>query len=394
MVYIRSRGNIRKPVRRRTAARRPIRRRAPVRRRAAPRRSRRSSNMRLLPQQLTPSARFALAQLDPFEPRALGAKIPDTNTFPSIANTDTDIVACNAPGTGGFLVAAAFAPSYNSAVCFSTDVSASALTWPSAYSQSRRNATNVYGAVEAIRPVAHAIRISCPLAPTSTTGFVHIGIAVESLWNTAANTIFEYPTSVNQMAGLAHYKRFTLASLTQSPLTIINKWIDETGFRYDDPRAAYSNFTAATSFTPSSLKYQNSWGVLIVMIDGQTSTTASPLSVEHILHSEAIPKKDAFILGTPAAPSSPGIMSAVSSMVGESDFTHTEATQDSYMNQGVQLLQTGAAAAGERVVEVLEPIARQVGARAGDAALNYAVGAVMGYAGISGVNNQPLRLAG
>jgi len=391
MVYRRSRTNIRKPVRRaarRTSVRRATRR--PVTRRRS------TKTHRCKPcgiRELTPSARFALAQLDPFEPRAVGAKIPDSNTMPSLANVDTDIVAFNAPATTGFLVAAAFAPSYGSAVWTSTDVSASAVAWGSSSNQPRRNRTNVVASLEAIRPVAHAIRISSGLAPTSATGFVHIGISVESRVNTALVTNYEYPTTVNQMAGLAFYKRVTLASLTQSPLTIINKWIDDTGFRYDDPRTEYTTANGSTTPAYSTLQMQQSWGVLIVMIDGQSSTSISPLSVEHILHTEALPKKDAFIIGTPAAPSSPGIMSAVSSMAGDTDFAHTEAQQDTYINTGLGVLQRGAAAAGERVFEVLSPIAEHVGARVGDAAASYAMNAVLGYGGIGGVNNQPMRLA-
>jgi len=389
MVYRRSRTNIRKPIRRRATARRTYKRTS-VRRRPSGRRSMcKPCGIR----ELTPAARFALAQLDPFEPRAVGAKVPDTNTMPSLANCDTDIVAFNAPIAAGNLVAAAYAPGYSSSITASNDVSPFAVTWPSTATASRRNKANVVAAIEAIRPVAHAVRISSGLAPTAATGFVHIGISVESRVNTAVSLNFEYPTSVNQMSGLAFYKRVTLASLTQSPLTVINKWIDETGFRYEDPRSSYD--TAVGGGTPqlTDFKFQQSWGVIIIMVDGQTSTTVSPLSVEHILHTEGLPKKDAFILGTPAAPSSPGIMSAVSSMAGDTDFAHTEAQQDTYVNQGLNVLQRGAAAAGERVFEVLSPIAQHVGARVGDAAATYALNSVMGYGGIGGVNNQPMRLA-
>lgn len=386
MVYRRSRTNIRKPTRRRAAVRRSVRR--PITRRRVTRTHRCKP---CGPRELTPSARFALAQLDPFEPRAVGAKVPDSNTMPSLANCDTDIVPFNAPTQGGYLVGAAFAPAYNSSVLTSTDVGQGNLSWGTAYQYGRRNATNVNAAMEAIRPVAHAIRISSGIAPTQATGFVHIGISVESYNNTAANAFFEYPTTIAQMAGLAFYKRVTLASLTQSPLTIINKWIDDTGFRYSDPRATYVNSAGAPFNT--QLHFQQSWGVIVIIIDGQGSTTISPLSVEHILHTEGLPKKDAFVLGTPAAPSSPGVMSAVSAMAGDTDFSHTEAQQDTYINTGLNILQRGAAVAGNRVVEVLSPIAEHIGARVGDAASNYALNALMGMGGIAGVNNQPMRLA-
>lgn len=42
---------------------------------------------------LTPSAKFAMAQLDPFDPAVAGAKIPDSNTMPSISSSDIDILS-------------------------------------------------------------------------------------------------------------------------------------------------------------------------------------------------------------------------------------------------------------------------------------------------------------
>jgi len=387
MVYRRSKTNIRKPVRRRAAARR-----APVRRRLSRRRPN-ARNPRHVAVSLTPTSRFVLAQMDPFDPKALGAKVPDSNTMPSLANCDTDLNSFPIPISTGNLLACAFAPSYRSSFNTAAQGGVAAVSWPSFYS-SRRNYNNIQNSLEAIRPVAHAVRISSPLAPTSTVGFVHIGLSVESSWNEVAGSDFPYPSTINEMAGLSYYKRVTLASLTQSPLTIINKWIDETGFRYDDPRAIYNQTTSATVLNPQVLKFQNSWAVIIIMVEGQTNTTASCLSVEHILHSEAIPKKDSFILGSAAAPNSPGTMAAVSTMTGESDFSHTEAGQESYIAQTLGAFVDGARNAGENVMsEVVLPVAQHAGRVAGHTAVNMAVGAIVGLGGIAGVNNQPGRLA-
>jgi len=195
MVYRRSKGNIRKPVRRRATARRaPVRRRAPARRRA----SYRNTRTHVAP--LTPTARFALAQMDPFDPKALGCKVPDSNTMPSLSNCDTDLNSFPIPSSSGNLLACAFAPSYRSSFNTAAQGGISAVSWPSFFA-SRRNYSNVANSLEAIRPVAHAVRISSPLAPTSTVGFVHIGLSVESNWNDLAGSDFPYPTSINEMAG-------------------------------------------------------------------------------------------------------------------------------------------------------------------------------------------------
>jgi len=392
MVYRRTKGNIRKA--RRTSRRRSVRKSA-VRRRSVGNR-RRVKNECHCPGELTPTAKFALAQLDPFEPRCLGAKVPDSNTMPSIANSDTDIVAVVNGASAGQLVAYAFNPSYSRAVLAST-AGTSSVGWGGTWSN-RSKFGNVYAACEAIRPVAHAIRMSCPTAPTSTTGFVHVGISVESKYssNNTATTAPEYPTTVSEMSGLAHYKRFTLASLTQSPVTCINKWIDETGFRYSDPRAGSSFVEGAAGSLIGiyqELNFNTSWGTLIVMVEGSAGTSQTVLSVEHTLLSEALPKKDAFILGTQAAPNSPGTMGATSTMVSNIDFAHTEAQQESYVQHGLQAFGEGAQAAGERVWnDVAAPLLQRFGNNVLNAGMMYALNAATGRGGIPGVNSNPARL--
>lgn len=379
---------------RRTVKRKPARRsyggyakRKPVRRAATRRKT--AAKSKVFVQQLTPTARFVISQLDPFEPKSLGAKIPDSNTMPSIANCDTDQVAV--PGsTSATVIAAAFKPQYNSAVFLATP-GIGTVDWLNPTGFTRRNFINVSTSIEAIRPVAHAIRLSCPLAPTTTTGFVHVGLSVESRNVAVANT-YEWPKNVNEMTGLAHYKRFTLASLTQSPITCINKWIDELAFRYEDPRTL-DNLSTTTPVS-GGLQYWSSWATIVVMVEGGPSTTGTLLSVEHILHTEALPKKDAFIMGNPAAPNSPATMSVVSQMQSDQDFAHTEAQQDSYIQRGVDSMTRGAQNAGAYFAEtVVLPVMENVGARVVNTAANMAMNAVFGRGGLPGVNNNPGRLA-
>lgn len=380
MVYRRSKTNIRRPARRRrVAARKRVYKRRTMTRRKAP---------CVCPGELTPTARFALAQLDPFEPRAQGAKVPDSNTIPSIANSDQDQVNLTSSATAGDLNAIAFWPSYTSA-WLRAGPGASAVNWSINSVQARRNLAAIDANVEAIRPVAHAIRISSSTAPTTATGFVHVGLAVESRKTPTAN-VPDLPVSVNEMTGLAHYKRFTLASLTQSPITAINKWIDETAFRYDIPGAIPEYVTG--NLGQSALNFGQSWAAIVVMVEG-AEVSKTILGFEHILHTECIPKRGSFVLGTQAAPNSPGTMSAVSSMQAASDFSHTEAEQESYISQGLQELQRGASVAGAQVWEnVAAPLLQRLGGHAVNTGLRMAVGAVMGRGGLPGINSNPNRL--
>jgi len=390
MVYRRSRVNVR----------RAPKRRAPSRRRPSYSRSRQSSNRRprpskkpcICPGELTASAKFALAQLDPFHPNSLGAKIPDSNTMPSIANCSTDQISCPV-ATTGFLTGFAFRPTYNFGVVFATPASASTVTWGltvSANAQDRRDAASFKDQMEAVRPVAHAVRLVSSLSPTAATGFVHIGLSVESYYNAPSST-WQFPTTVNEMTGLAFYKRITLASLTQSPITAINKWLDDRGFQYQDP----SQVTAMTAGAGNEIisPFGYSWSNIVVLVEGAPATS-SPLSAEHLLLSEALPKKTSIIIGTQAAPNSPGTLSAVSSMAAEQEFTHTEAQQDSYMQQGVSAFTRGASVAGEQVFNnVAIPLLQRVGQLSGTTAARYAMNAITGRGGLPGVNSNPGRLS-
>lgn len=392
MVYVRSRVNVRKPVRRRATVAR--RRRAPVYRRAVSTRRpgrRIQSKPCVCPGELSPSAKFALAQLDPFHPNALGAKVPDSNTMPSIANCSVDQVSAPLAVTG-FMTGFAFRPNYNQAVISATPVSATAVSWGATVTTNatnRRDYTQFLAQMEAVRPVAHAIRIVSQLSPTTATGFVHIGLSIESYYDSTANT-WQFPTTVNEMTGLSYYKRLTLASLTQSPLTIINKWIDENGFAYQDP----TQIATATSGTASEVvkPFGGSWSSIVVLIEG-APVSPSPLSAEHLLLTESLPKKNSILIGTQAAPNSPGTMSAVSTMSGETDFTHTEAGQDSYIQQGLSSLQRGAQVAGERVFQnVAVPLLQRVGNAGASYAMGVAFNALAGRGGLPGVNSNPSRL--
>lgn len=393
MVYRRSRINVRKP---KSRARRTVRRRASYSRprsyrRSAPRT--RSKAPCQCPGDLSASSKWALAQLDPFHPMAAGAKVPDTNTMPSIANSSTDQVSCPL-ATTGFLTGFAFRPSYNSAVISATPASASAVTWGVTFTSNasdRRDYTAFAAQFEAVRPTAHAVRLVSQLSPTSATGFVHIGLSVESQWNSPAGPTWAFPTTVNEMTGLSHYKRVTLASLTQSPLTIINKWIDERGFQYQDP----SQLAALATTQPNEVAnaFGMDWCTIVVLVEGAPSTP-SPLSAEHLLLTEAIPKKNSLLFGTQAAANSPGAMSAVSTMIGSTDFGHTEVQQDSYIQRGLESLQEGAAVAGEQVWNnVAQPLLSKIGGYAVNTAFNAVVAGIMGRGGLPGVNSNPARLS-
>lgn len=379
------------PARRRAYSRR----RAPVRRRRAyvRRRPRYASNRRsvsragrgasrcVCPGDMSDGTKFALAQLDPFDPTVAGAKVPDSNVQPSISTTDIEqvslITSINPVSNNGI----AFRPSYTWGHVNATP--GVPVDWGAAYAANAVNRSKRSGyllAIELTRPVAHAVRLSSPVAPTSASGFVHIGISTETNY---AQSTWQYPRTVAEISGCQFYKRVTLASLTQSPLTVINKWIDDTGFRYSSPQG---NLDVATG---TQFQTDYGWGAIVILLEG-APVGINVLSAEHLLISEGIPQKDGPILGTPAAVSSAPLMDVVSEVVADQPHAHTEAEQDTFLNRGVNAMAAGARRQGEVAFQTIGiPLLQHAGGQA----MSMAQAGFMAALGIGGVNNNPNRLA-
>lgn len=336
-----------------------------------------------------------LAQADPFEPKYFGGKVPDSSTLPSIALpvTYTFEMSTAATSQPNFIHGWAFQPAVYDAVYRATS-GASTLNWTfnAAQFSDAPNATSFGTNFEAFRPVAHGIRLSCPLAPTSTTGFVHIAVATETAFtgtgSASSGTIAQLAPTIQEMSGYAFYRRVTLASLTQSPITLVNKWTDETAFRYTSPFARPGR-SAATDLT-FNIPFQ--YGILLVVVEGASSSTTAgsitPLQAEIALHTECIPSRSSGLIGSTAAAYSPPILTAVSSAVAQTDFSHTEDQQESFVTRFVSEVTN---AMPEGTADTMYSVASNLGRFALRSAMNYGMSA-MGRRGIGGVNNDANRL--
>lgn len=340
--------------------------------------------------QLSPSAKFALAQIEPFDVNCLGAKIPDSNTMPSLANSDCDIVTLQSPGNATHLAGIAFRPSYTWATV--TAASGLNLNWGidwSTYASNRSKRASIIANFELLRTTSHAVRISCPLAPTTVTGFVHIALLNES---TYGETTWTWPTTIAGISGAQFYRRLPLANLTQTPITVVNKWLDDTAFRYSSSSADIGDLPGGTvSAAGSTFQTDFSWATIVVILEGAPINVGA-LSFEHLLLTEGIPKYDAAIVGTQAAPNQPDVLSAVSSMQTESEPFFNAQDQESYYQRSLAALQQGAAAAGEVAFNnVAVPLMQRFAYAGTGAGLSMAMAAA-GIGGIAGVNSNPNRL--
>jgi len=326
--------------------------------------------------ELTSGEKFVLAQGDPFEPKCLGAKIPDSNTQPSIGIPCQELYSQGgAAANNAYCIA--FLPSVTNSIIVPGSIGASAWSWQAAYGNAFdwNKKTDILAACEAVRPVAHGLRISSSIAPTTATGFVHLALAVETNYT---GTTWQFATTTALMAGYSWYKRVTVASLTQAPVTIINKYVDDTAFRYLSP----DSVPGVLGSTGNTFQIPLSWGALLVAVEG--CGTANPLQFEMMLHLEAIPKNTGVIAGSSAAPSNAALLASASGVSANTDFAHTEDQQESYMAQVIDNAQAGMNAAGQSfVTNALAPAAYSLGRSLTNQALS---AGIAGAAGIMGVN--------
>jgi len=374
--------------RRRTYRRQPVRRRRATRSYSNPFRKRRATTRKGYARSVARPrlTKFELAQLNPFDRRVIGVKIPDANTQPSDTYYAEDRIVFTYPATD-LAIAKAFTPSTVANSVSSVNASSSAWTWPTigTYTASAV-ATDAIANFVLQRPVSHGVRLSCPNAPLNVTGFVHIGIYPISDY---LQPDWPLPTSLSQMANLPWYRRFTLSSLTQKSVTVVNKFLDLTAQRYSDPGSDLVGSSSDTQFQTGS-----SWCAIIVAVEGaQVSTNC--LSVENLIHFEAIPKISSTNTGgsSPAANFNVQEMEGVSRMAATTSGVFVEGEEQSIISRGMQALGSGvAAAAGELFDDYILPTARS----AGYAAAYGAAGALYGRynrnrgGGIPGINTPRL----
>jgi len=330
------------PARRRAPARRRVtRRRAPLRRRVRASTARRRAPVRRR-QTSRMLTKYELGQVNPFDNQVAGVKIPDSNTQPSDTARSEDrltiasvaLETCNAT---------AFLPNLQAHAVSAVTAGASSWTWPSSFSGTTvsSNSSNYVSSFQAVRVAAHGIRISSQAAPTTITGFVHVCLYPNS---TFTNTTWTFPTSLAQMSQLPWYRRFTIASLTQRSVTVVNKFIDSSATRYFDPSSDLSAVGSDISF-----QFGGSWCGIIVAFEGAPAST-SLLSVENLVHYETLQKVGASGSQSPAAQYNVSELEDVSRIASGGNAIFMEGEESSQIRQAMSILGRGVSAAAEYVL--------------------------------------------
>lgn len=297
---------------RRTSRRTSVRgsRRTFPRRRTTTRPRRRVSRLRLsrpLPSMPATKklSKYALSQIDPFDDRVLGVKIPDANSVPSSSlclQAEYPITTAALQTLAGNM----YLPDLNHEVVPATYASASTWTWAADYTtgtSADAKAATVKTSYTALRTVAHGVRLSSSLSINAAKGYVHIAVQPIDIYNSSGwNTASQIPKSLTDLANLSWYRRYPISSLTQRSIVITNKFLDDTSQRYHS--AQQGGIGSATSLPQLNNSLQWNWCAIFVFVEG-VDAASTPIDVEVILHNEGIPSPGGLVQATAAEPSDP-----------------------------------------------------------------------------------------
>jgi len=282
---------------------------------------------------------FALAQINPFDPKVRGVRVPDESTAPSspFKLFDTFTIAGATGGTPvineaalslffpnakTFRVGQAAASNSTTSITYGT-------TWGASDTATSKSAA-VIAQYSVARPVSHGIRITSPLAPTTATGYCHVAlITVDTFGASGINpdqlaTDGKLPRTVADMRELPHYRRVTIASLTQEPLTVVNKFLDTTAFRYID--VASSELIGATGGqTQGTFHVPQSWMAIVVMVESHNQAAGTGVvNVENICHFEGQAKVAGLNTDDSAETANPDVFDSTSSAAGKTSASYLE----------------------------------------------------------------------
>lgn len=274
-----------------------------------------------------PISKFVRAQMDAFDSSTDGVKIPDSNTIPSSALRVNDEFTF-ATLTGKDSQCMAFTPYLHRAAITATTGTGATWTWGNYDGDRSSKQASVEASFTLVRPVAHAIRISCPQAAGSITGFVHVCIVAPS---DMGEVNWPFPTNLAGMNNSMFYQRVPISNLTQQTLTVQNKFLDVTAQRYTDPGGSpWASSSGAEFHNPG-------WGVILVACDGCPALT-TVLNVESVIHIEAIPNSSGVLSASPAASYSLGDMQKVSHLAGQTPAAYLQSDRNTFFARALSVL--------------------------------------------------------
>jgi len=340
----------------------------------------------------TPLSQYQLAQVDAFDPRAVGVRIPDSNTSPSCAVMTCDDITLTAPPTNA--ICYAFQPNARTTMISGVGAGVGSWTWPGNFggvTSSNKDAA-VATNYDLIRPVSHGVRISCPLSSTTAVGFVHMAVypsrSTKSSW--------DFPTTIAGLADCMWYTRVTISSLTQQPFVIMNKFLDCTAQRYIDTGTSGSRqgdnpLGVTVGAQAGAISVANEWCTILIAMEGSNLTggALAILSAETLIHHEALPSPLGVQAGGPAAVYDPVDLERASTISAhQNPATSADGpTVAQHLQEGVNIVAQGVSSVAGEFVSRVGPAVREAGMNMAVGAFTQYVGGAGGPGGIPGITN-------
>lgn len=255
------------------------------------------------PQKTKTVPRYVLSQVDPFNERSFGVKVPDSNTADSSTAFSRNDYSLSTPASGGAGVI--FRSSPHAYLVGPTTATQTAWTWPAAFANSVpvSNLTNLQAAFAAVRTVSFGIQISTRMSYTAAAGIVHVALLPDMV----NLTTWDYPATTSILGYAPFHVKIPMTEIVENGYTVTSRFTDATAHKYMDTGSTDIGTYNASNPTPG-------WNAIMVWVEGAPASSVV-LDIEYIAHYECLSPSTStagIIASSPAVPHSPAVMSAVS----------------------------------------------------------------------------------
>jgi hypothetical protein len=224
-----------------------------------------------------------MGAVDPFHEMVRGSKIPDDQTFPSVAMTSSFRVTPTTSADGSFARAFTYAPARAES---GASVTSGTITWSDS-AIPITNFTNVSSTFHLFRTVSYGIRISTITSLVNATGLLYIALIPDDYVGTLSS---DWPTTADQFAQSLWHMVVPIAKLVDEPLVIAGKRTDNGSYRYRPIGTVPANVTT------NSVEGSSGWSSIMVYAAGAPASTV-PILIEYVSNLECIPTSRGLVPG-------------------------------------------------------------------------------------------------
>jgi len=257
---------------------------------------------------------YVVALVDPFNPMAFTAKVPDAEMAISSTCYSRTTDAAVTDATHGVAALAFFPDPNNYLITAASVATATSWTWALNWTPQANvpNLAAIQGAFSSLRAIAYGLRITTPQSYYVAQGRVHVCLVSIDYARATLNDAL--PQNLANMQMQPGYFHVPLADLIKDSLVVIGKPSDSGAYRYRSAAHAWNIGLAAIA---AGLESTTGWMSIVVALEGCVPNT-TVLNIESIMHYEAIVLAHTgagIIEPTLACPHQPAVMAASQNLI-------------------------------------------------------------------------------